>query len=263
MVSVIQRNLNDRFNTNLAVDGYVGSKTLAAISNIVAIPNFWSTERKLVGAIQYFCLMKNIEVGALDGYWGPNTENGWEQLSHLESTGKLPDPWRDDEGIGGLVQSSTTVPLQVQSELVKFYGEVGTNQTKVRTPYPLKLAWDTSTIINRFTCHEKVADSIARVLDRVLDHYGIEEVQELGLDLWGGCLNVRAMRGGTKYSTHSWGIAIDWDPARNKLRWGRDRAVFARPEYEKWWTLWEEEGWTSLLRAKNYDAMHVQRARVK
>ncbi len=132
----------------------------------------------------------------------------------------------------------------------------------VVVPYPLRIAWKKSQVVRRFTCHEKVADSIARVLTRVLDHYG-DQIKPLGLDLWGGCLNVRKMRGGTKYSTHSWGIAIDWDPERNRLRWDKNKANFAKPEYEKWWQLWEEEGWVSLGQEKDYDWMHIQAARVR
>jgi hypothetical protein len=61
---------------------------------------------------------------------------------------------------------------------------------------------------------------------------------------------------------HSWGIAIDYDPNRNKLRWGAEKAVFAREEYKPWWEFWEEEGWISLGRSRNFDWMHVQAARI-
>lgn len=66
------------------------------------------------------------------------------------------------------------------------------------------------------------------------------------------------MRGGTQWSTHSWGIAVDFDPARNRLRWGRDHAAFAHPIYNEWWRCWEEEGWVSLGRRRNFDWMHIQ-----
>ena len=70
------------------------------------------------------------------------------------------------------------------------------------------------------------------------------------------------MRGGTRLSTHAWGIAIDWDPERNQLKWGRDRAAFADAAYEPWWQAWESEGWVSLGRERNFDWMHVQAARL-
>ena len=100
-----------------------------------------------------------------------------------------------------------------------------------------------------------------QVLTRVLQHYGYERIKELRLDRWGGCYNERKKRGGTEWSTHAWGIAMDYDPERNRLTWGRDRAAFARPEYDRWWGFWEEEGWVSLGRVANFDWMHVQAAR--
>jgi len=57
------------------------------------------------------------------------------------------------------------------------------------------------------------------------------------------------------------GGSADFDPERNRLQWGRDRAAFARPEYDAWWRQWEEEGWVSLGRTANFDWMHVQAAR--
>jgi hypothetical protein len=126
----------------------------------------------------------------------------------------------------------------------------------------MRLAWETRTIVKATSCHEKIHDAALRVLTRVLDHYDADKVRQLGLDLFGGCLNVRKMRGGSAWSMHSWGIAFDFDPDRNQLKWGRDRAAFAGPEYQKWWELWEEEGAVSLGRARNFDWMHVQFARL-
>ncbi|MCA1748660.1 MAG: M15 family metallopeptidase [Sphingomonadales bacterium] len=70
------------------------------------------------------------------------------------------------------------------------------------------------------------------------------------------------MRGGSSWSMHSWGIAIDFDPANNQLRWGRDRARMAKPAYAPFLNAWESEGWISLGRERNFDWMHVQAARL-
>lgn len=261
MVKLIQEQLNKRWGLSLKVDGDPGKNTMNALAQVNAIPTHWDKDRKLIGFIQHVCTVEGINAGPVDGYWGPQTEYGYEQLKVKLAAGSVPPPWRDDEGIGA-APTTNDWPIQTQSELIKFYGAVGTNQTKVVVPYSLKIAWATEKTITKFTCHEKVADSIARILTRVKDHYG-DQIEPLGLDLWGGCLNVRPMRGGTKYSTHSWGMAIDWDPTRNQLRWGKDKANFAKPEYDMWWKLWEEEGWVSLGRARNYDWMHVQAAKVK
>jgi hypothetical protein len=116
--------------------------------------------------------------------------------------------------------------------------------------------------VTRTQCNAKVKDSLAKVLAKVRRHYGLGGIAELRLDLYGGGFNLRDKRGGTTMSTHAWGIAFDFDPDRNKLHWGRDRAAFAQPEYDAWWRAWESEGWVSLGRTKNYDWMHVQAARV-
>ena len=91
--------------------------------------------------------------------------------------------------------------------------------------------------------------------------YGESKIRELRLDLYGGSFVKRKKRGGSTWSTHAWGIAVDFDPDKNQLQWGRDRAYFARPEYNDWWACWEAEGWVSLGKVANYDWMHIQAAR--
>ena len=133
---------------------------------------------------------------------------------------------------------------------------------RVACPWPLKIAWNRRQTTRSISIHAKCAGSLGRVLARIHAHYGDAEIGRLGLDLYGGSYNPRRMRGATRWSMHSWGIAIDWDPANNRLKWGRDKATLARPEYEDWWRFWEEEGWLSLGRAKNFDGMHVQAAKL-
>lgn len=261
MIKFVQGSLNIRYGHNLVVDGDAGKKTQAALMSVPVLPTDWTLKRKLIGYGQHICALKGINAGPIDGYAGPQTEYGFEQL-RAQLSGNPLKPWRDDEGIGAPPSFVGDWPRQTQSDLERYYGPVGTNQTKVDCPYPVKIAWDTDKVITRFTCHEKVADSIVRVMTRVKDHYG-DDISDLGLDLWGGCLNVRPMRGGTRYSTHSWGMAIDWDSARNPLRANHTKANFAKPVYNKWWELWEEEGWVSLGRERDYDWMHVQAAKVR
>lgn len=79
----------------------------------------------------------------------------------------------------------------------------------------MRIAWDPAKTISRFSCHEKICAAARRVLVRVLDHYGPARIGELCLDRFGGCLNVRRMRGGSAWSTHAWGAAFDFDPERN------------------------------------------------
>jgi len=152
-------------------------------------------------------------------------------------------------------------PKQDYNSMVNFYGEVGENQSSLILPYPLKLAWDTSAVVKKLTCNEKVSSSLYSIFEKTLKTYGAKEIKKLRLDLFGGCLNVRKMRGSnTKWSIHSWGAAIDLDPDKNTLKMTSKEATFAKPEYRDFWKIVESEGWTSLGRARNYDWMHFQAA---
>ena len=107
-------------------------------------------------------------------------------------------------------------------------------------------------------CHKDVADNFLAVFNDLLAHYGYEKIVELGIDLYGGCFNFRKMRGGNSWSTHSWGIAIDLDPARNQLKESKKTARFARPEYKPMIEIFYKHGFESLGVEKDYDWMHFQ-----
>jgi hypothetical protein len=215
--------------------------------------------RKVTAYIQLLARDAGADPGAIDGLWGPGTQHAFDSLVHLEETGTLPPLWRD------IVPSRANPngwPPENESKLIQFYGQPGTNQSTITLPYPHFLSWDRSSKLTRIGCHKKVGPSIQRVLEKVLAHYGPDGIRDLRLDVFGGCFNLRKKRGGSSWSMHAWGIALDYDPDNNQLKWGRDRATFASPAYDKWWECWEEEGWCSLGRLRNFDWMHVQAARL-
>ncbi len=266
-VRVVQQSLiNEGFAPGI-VDGKLGPKTYGAVTNALSkrlgkLPADWlnwPNSRKAVAYLQCLCEQRDIDVGDIDGYWGPQTDFAFDTLAGFLEKGEMPPLWRDE---APLDVNPNGWPDQNETNLDTFFGAVGKNQADLILPYPHRLAWDLKQTVNSFACNAKVHDSARKVLTRVFEHYGIERIRELRLDRWGGCLNVRKMRGGTKWSMHSWGIAIDYDPDRNQLKWGRDKAAFAQPEYDAWWRFWEEEGWVSLGRSKNYDWMHVQAAKL-
>jgi peptidoglycan hydrolase-like protein with peptidoglycan-binding domain len=157
---------------------------------------------------------------------------------------------------------SASGPWPRQSEVERFYGPVGTSQGRLQLPFPMKLAWDKRRIVTSITLHTRVLDSAGRAFAEIASTYSDKERRGLGLDLFGGSLNVRRMRGGSAYSMHSWGIAIDFDPERNQLRWKSPKARLSHTDAVPFWLAWERESWVSLGRERNFDWMHVQAARL-
>lgn len=125
-------------------------------------------------------------------------------------------------------------------------------------PYPMRLAWDLHTKVNKIRCHKLVKDKLKYVFDDLLSAYGYEQIVDLGIDLFGGCFAYRKMRGGSAWSKHSWGIAIDLDPVRNQLHETSKTARFARPEYTPMIDIFYNHGFISLGKEKNYDWMHFE-----
>lgn len=261
-----------------AIDGDVGPKTKAAARAAVsarvdpARVGAWSDERVLIAWQQCMFHDAGLDPGVIDGLVGPDTLfalEGWHArmraIADPEPDPREVEPDPDDAAAvaahaAALQRASLRWPRQ--SEVPAFYGAVGKNQTRLALPYPMKLAWDRDTIVTSISLHVKVAESAGRAFARIAEIYSPEEIARHGFDIFSGSLNVRKMRGGSAYSMHSWGIAIDFDNQRNDLHWGRDRAYLARPECAAFLDAWEAEGWVSLGRERNYDWMHVQAARL-
>jgi len=152
--------------------------------------------------------------------------------------------------------------MMTTNEIVKKYGkpnETGEGYlTTILLPYPMRLAWDLDTKVSKMRCHKLAAEAFLNVFNDLLAHYGMKEIERLGIDLFGGCFNYRKMRGGTSWSKHAWGIAIDLDPARNKLKETAKTARFARPEYQPMIDIFYKHGFISLGVEKNYDWQHFE-----
>lgn len=149
-----------------------------------------------------------------------------------------------------------------QNHCRAFYGAPGTGHSRLVLPFPMRLAWDKGTVITSFTIHGKCRDSAARAFEKIRTAYSNKEIADLGIDLFGGCFNNRPMRGGTNLSMHAFACAIDFDPERNQLKWGKPKARLSDPDALPFWEAWNSEQWVSLGRARDFDWMHVQAARL-
>jgi predicted chitinase/peptidoglycan hydrolase-like protein with peptidoglycan-binding domain len=272
----IQQRLSDMKLYLKTVDGLFGSATKTAIQALClnqSVKNFdrWPDERLIVAARQLFCRIDGIDVGDIDGLVGPRTEQAFAVYAARQASGRDHDPavenWRD-EPAPPAAEAKPSRPAGKgpvwprQSEVEAFFGAPGSGQTTLELPFRMRIAWDPGKTVTRVSCHTKVRANLERIWVRTLNHYGLPEIQRLRLDMFGGCLNVRLMRGGTKWSMHSWGIAWDVDPARNALKMGRDQATLAAPEYKAFWGFVYDEGAISLGRERNFDWMHFQFARL-
>lgn len=235
------------------IDGKFGPQSMAAL-NATGFPTAWPDSRKRIAFEQTMLADLGFYKSAVDGIAGPATQAAVEKWQDYLTFKRKPLPAKE------VAYQPTQFPRQ--ADVRKFYGEPGENQTMLSSPYPLYLDWALSQKVTKFSIHEKCHDAALRAMERIADHYGLDEIHKLGLDQFGGCLNVRKMRNGRTLSMHSWGIAIDWDADRNPLRATSQTALMATAPYAKFLDLWEAEGFVSLGRLRNFDWMHVQAARL-
>lgn len=165
---------------------------------------------------------------------------------------------------------ATQWPLQ--KDCNKFYGNPSNPKDKSRA----SAAWESANLVNikppykmyygtsvqkTIRVHKKCAESLLRVLNAIWVASGKNQkvVDEWGASKYAGCYNYRLMRGGSSLSMHSYGCAIDLDPANNGLRDSTPR--FAHyPEVVK---AFHDEGWEWGGPWSNYDGMHWQAAWTK
>lgn len=134
------------------------------------------------------------------------------------------------------------------------------NLTSLTPPYPL---YYEGKAVRSIRVHRLIAKHVQQALSEVLEHYGLQEIHRLGLDLYGGSYNYRPTSSGNALSMHAWGIALDFSPEANALRYKAPRASLSHPDCRAWWQIWERHGATSLGRSCDYDWMHLQFARLK
>jgi hypothetical protein len=111
-------------------------------------------------------------------------------------------------------------------EIVRLYGNPDKNNDgildpdwykeniKVFTlPYCVRLSWNTAMCVNRFAAHKLVGDAIVDAMTEIWDEIGVEKLQDMDWDMWGGCYNFRPNTNyPTHLSVHSWGAAVDINP---------------------------------------------------
>jgi hypothetical protein len=135
------------------------------------------------------------------------------------------------------VNATFGVPYTASMALNETWKEA--NLTTVALPKGMLMyaAWDNSIKVDHIYIHRLLADNLSKVLTeiwatarfKVKQAHGFDKttgyydgmtrkfLANLGLDQFGGTFNFRAIRGKKALSMHSYGIAIDLDPAHNAL----------------------------------------------
>lgn len=176
---------------------------------------------------------------APDGFWGPQSIAACRR--HLRALMPSPSPWPESD----------------QASLRAFYGAPGdeANLVSIELPYPM--TYDGKTV-RRTRVHRKCAASLVRVLESIEGMFAVRPdiVDEAGD--FAGVFNFRAKRGGTSWSLHAWGAAIDLDADDNTFRDSWPMQADMPLEIME---AFAREGWLSAGAFWGYDAMHFQATR--
>ena len=175
-------------------------------------------------------------VGAApDGFWGPRSMAACKR--HLKKLMPRNNPW----------------PSSSQTALRRFYGAPEDNSQIVSVPAPSWMRlYDSDMRVTRISCHKKVAKSLLRALNAA------HKVAPDFAKRYFGCHVDRAMRGGTKPSTHAYGAAVDLaaNTNGNRTHWPT-RANMPIEVME----CFAREGWMPAGAWWGRDSMHMQATR--
>lgn len=166
----------------LKADGLPGPKTLAAVALKLRCHEIWSAVQAAVNVTP-------------DGIPGPATARGIAAALDIA----LPRSWPD--------QATVRAGLSI-------FGRPGdeNNLVSIVPPYPL---YYEGRPVKTIRVHQAIAQDVQAALAEVLAAYGLDRIRALHLDQYGGSYNDRSTATGKSKSMHAWGIALDFDPARN------------------------------------------------
>lgn len=154
----------------------------------------------------------------------------------------------------------THLPENNTQSLIDYYGPAGSakHQTLMTLPFTMVLGWQPETIISRVTVNKKAKEPLENALEAILDHYGMNAIEELNISNFSGLYSNRKIRNGSRPSVHAFSAAIDLFYTQNRLRWDHTKAAFAQDAYIPMHECFEEQGFQNIGRLKDYDWTHFQ-----
>lgn len=181
-----------------------------------------------------------VKVGTTpDGFWGPKSQAACR--AYLKSLMPNPNPW----------------PSSDQTSLKAFFGEPGDESNLTTIEFPYEIKYD-GKIVTKTRVNKKCAASLLRILERIESRMAaVPDIVDEATD-YCGIFNFRPKRGGTSWSLHAYGAAIDLDADDNTFKdtWPlkADMPLEIIEEFAR-------EGWISAAAFWGYDAMHFQATR--
>jgi len=218
----------------------------------VVAHTFFGDRSERAYAIQAHLATLGFDPGTIDGMWGARSQAAFDAYSRSVKQAR----------------SASSAPVSHDPKLlstmqaVNLFGLPGGGVQKrlvyVDLPYAMHLEWQPATVVRRIQVHELVANRMLRALEGIRDAYSATQIVTLGLDQFSGVYNHRKVTGGTTWSKHAFGIAIDLLASRNGYSTPWAKAAFARPEYDALHAAFEAQGFVNIGKVIGKDAMHFE-----
>lgn len=251
------------------IDGLIGPRSRKAMAGIettfadsYTFDPTGSTDARREVAVAQVCLDKlGHDPGMVDGWMGNNTGEALNAFLFKQATGR--NETIDRRPLPASVGGST---IPHQDDVAQVYGQPGpqieSRLVTIELPFSLRIDWNLRQQARRIRVHRECADQLKAAIIAVRDHYGPERMRSLGIDRYAGAYVHRKMRGGSKWSMHAYGCAIDFFAEPNGLRARCPQALFCGDDYKDFLDIMQDHEWLPALRLWGADAMHFQRARL-
>lgn len=238
-------------NLQITMDGLSGPRIYEVYSiNEDLLPNSYKNNIQFITRGVSHKIDNNGWYTTLESFSGPRPQG--TTLTPLAIT-NLPEA------------SSTTSQINIRNT----YGEPGeSNLVNWAPPYPMYYQAERRTKstsgpqTKTLRIHKDVVPLFDSAFKEILNTYGLDKINELGLNVHSGTYNLRSKTSGKNLSLHSWGIAIDLlsseNPYKGKTSKTTPPATFSNPEYKQFIDIMEKNGLYSLGKAKDFDWMHFQ-----
>lgn len=124
--------------------------------------------------------------------------------------------------------------------------------------YPMFYSDEDRTPLRTLWIHKKCVETFEAAFQDVLKTVGRDYIEAKRLNISGGTFCYRVQRGGSRLSVHSWGCAIDMDPAHNPFpaRWRTGKGMID----ETFATILQKHGFCWRGAKGDDDPMHFQLA---